>query len=53
MSTVCALVALICFVLACFAVSSPVNLVALGLVFLAAWALLGSVPSGAWPWRRQ
>lgn len=39
------ILAIICFVLAFFHAPVPVDLIALGLVFCAAWMLAGN-----WPW---
>lgn len=48
-----ALLALICFILALFGASTGIDLVVLGLVFVAAHLLFGAWPLGGWnpPWR--
>jgi hypothetical protein len=53
LALVFAVLALLSFVLALFAASLPVDPTTLGLVFLAAWAVVHSIPvAGSLPWQR-
>jgi len=47
-----AIIAIVCFLLAVFGAALSINLVALGLAFLAAQLLVGWWPFGGPPWNR-